>query len=428
MEDGITLSAKEVARLRVLVSVGAGEVGRATAALQLGIGVRQLKRLLRRYRENGPAGLQSRRRGLPSNRRLGDDVRGAVIELAKTRYVGFGPTLLAEKLAAEHGLDLAIESVRQILLSAGLWRARRRRRQIHPARERRPCFGELIQIDGSPHDWFEGRAERCTLLAFIDDATGRITAARFMPTETTAGYFMVLGDHLHRYGRPLSLYSDRHSIFVVNDREGRTFEGRTQFGRALETLDIEAICANSPQAKGRIERLFQTCQDRLVKEMRLLGIDSIVGANDYLPRFIAFFNERFSVTPRGCDDAHRPLVQSTRALALVLAEHQTRTLSKNLDCQYRGQQYLVQADDRRRRLAGQHITVCQRHDGEVVLLHGDEELPYRLGPHRPPAVVVVDDKTLNAQVDAVVARRSTRPPAPTHPWRRALKPQRAEVP
>lgn len=428
MEDGVTLSGQEVERLRVLVAVVAGELDRASAALKLGISRRQLKRLLRRYREQGPTGLRSRRRGRPSNRRLRDDVRRTVVELARSRYAGFGPTLLQEKLVAEHGLELAIESVRQLLLGAGLWRAKRRRREVHPTRERRPRFGELIQADGSPHDWFEGRADSCTLLGFIDDASSRITAARFMPAETTAGYFTLLDQHLRCFGRPLSLYTDRHSIFVLNDRQGRTLEGRTQLGRALESLDIEAICASSPQAKGRVERLFQTCQDRLVKEMRLLGIDSLEAANDYLPRFIAFFNERFAVAPRSAQDAHRPLLHSSRALDLLLAEQSTRILSKNLTCQYRGQLYQVQADRRRRRLGGHRITVCERSDGEVALLVGDEELPYQLGPRQSSRVAVVDDKTVNAAVDAAIGRRATpRPPSPQHPWKRAFKPQRVTV-
>lgn len=424
MEDGVRLSGKEVDRLRVLVAVGAGELSRTTAAQQVGVSVRQLKRLLRRYREEGPAGLCSRQRGRASNRRLGDEVRRQVIALATSHYVGFGPTLLQEKLAAVHDIELAVETVRTLLREAGLWRVKRRRRQVHPLRERRPRFGELIQIDGSLHDWFEGRAERCTLLAFIDDASGRMTAARFLPAETTAGYFAVLGEHLHRYGRPLSLYSDRHSIFVLNDRQGRELEGRTQLGRALKTLDIEAICAYSPQAKGRVERLFQTCQDRLVKEMRLLGIDSLAAANAYLPQFIAFFNDRFAVAPRSLQDAHRPLLQSPRALDLILAEHSQRTLSKNLTCQYRGHLYQVLADDRRRRLAGQHITVCERSDGEVVLLIDGAELTHTVGPRRRDIVVVVDDKTINAQLNAAVARRSPVAPSPTHPWKRAFKPQR----
>ena len=428
MKDGVTLSRKESERLRLLTAVKSGELSRLSAAERLGVCVRQLKRLLRRLRDEGPEGLVSRRRGRASNRRLRDETRAQVIELAGTRYRGFGPTLLHEKLVSEHGLTLSVESVRQVLVSAGQWKARRRRREVHPSRERRPRFGELIQIDGSPHDWFEGRAERCTLLAFIDDATGRITAARFMPTETTAGYFLLLGEHLRRYGRPHSLYSDRHSIFVLNEREGSTPEGRTQFGRALEQLEIEGICAYSPQAKGRVERLFRTCQDRLVKEMRLLEISSMEAANDFLPQFVAWFNTRFAVVPSSAGDAHRAVVESPRALQLILCERETRKLSKDLGCQHRGQHLLVQADHRRRRLAGQRITVCNLPDGEIVLLSGElEELPWRPGPRKSSPVKVEDDKTLNAQVDAVVARRPVTTPADTHPWKRAFKATRASA-
>jgi transposase len=422
MDGEVTLMAKELERLRVVIAVDAGEISRETAAMQLGISSRQLKRLLQRFRQDGPAGLRSRRRGQPSNRRLRTEVRQQALNRARTRYIGFGPTLLQEKLVVDDGLVLSVESVRQLLIEAGLWHARRRRREVHPPRERRPRFGELIQVDGSLHDWFEGRAARCTLLAFIDDATGLITAARFAPTETTAGYFIVLGDHLRTYGRPISLYSDRHSIFRVNDRKGQEIDGETQLERALKALEIEGICAHSPQAKGRIERLFQTCQDRLVKEMRLRGIDSMEAANDYLPHFIAFFNERFVVEPSSPDDAHRPVLQSARTLELILAEQTTRTLSKNLTFKYRRQLYQVQADQRRRRLAGQRIAVCACSDGEIVVLNEDQELPYSLGPRKSPAVPVVDDKTLNAQVDAAVIRRPniTRPSS-DHPWKRGLR-------
>lgn len=426
MEDGVTLSRKEVERLQAVIAVSAGTVSRGTAARQIGVSVRQLKRLLRRYRDQGAAGLRSRRRGRPSNRRLRDEIRAQVVALATGRYVGFGPTLLQEKLAADQGLTIAVETVRTVLLEAGLWRAKRRRREVHPLRERRPRLGELIQVDGSLHDWFEGRGKYCTLLAFIDDATSRITAARFVPAETTAGYFAVLGEHLRRYGRPLSLYSDRHSIFVLNDRLGQEIDGCTQLGRALETLDIEAICAYSPQAKGRIERLFQTCQDRLVKEMRLRDIASLEAANVYLPQFMAFFNERFAIAPRSPEDAHRPLLHSTRTLDLILAVQTERILSKNLSCQYRRRLYQVTADDRRRRLAGHRVTVCECNDGEVVLLADGEELPHTVGPRRRDSVVVADDKTLNAKVDAAVERRSaSRTPSPSHPWKRPFKPQSA---
>ena len=248
-----------------------------------------------------------------------------------------------------------------------------------------------------------------------------------MSAETTAGYFMVLDEHLRRYGRPHSLYSDRHSIFVLNEREGSTPEGRTQFGRAINQLGIEGICAHSPQAKGRVERLFRTCQDRLVKEMRLRGISSMAAANGYLSEFITFFNARFAVTPSSAEDAHRPLTESSRALALILAEQETRKLTKDLGCQYRGQHLLVEADHRRRRLAGQRITVCSLPDGEIVLLADEEELPWRLGPRKSSPVKVVDDKTLNAQIDAVVARRSSPTPADTHPWKRAFKSTRASA-
>ena len=413
---------QEVERLGVLVVVESGVLSRETAALQMGISNRQLKRLLRRLREEGPAGLLSRRLGQPSNRRLRAEVRAQVVELAPTRYRDFGPTLLQEKLLADTSLKLSIESVRKTLGEAGLWKAKRRRREIHPPRERRFRFWALIQLDGSPHDWFEGRAERCTLLAFIDDATSRMAAARFETAESTAGYFAVRNEHLLRDGRPISLYSDRHSIFLIHDRKGQKIDGLTQLGRALETMHIEGICAHSPQAKERIERLFQTCQDRLVKEMRLQGINSIAAACLYLSQFMAFFNERFAVAPHASEDAHRPVLKTLRELDLILTEQTMRTLSKNLTIQHRRKFYQVKADLRARRLAGRRITVCDCRDGEVVLLADNEALPYSVGPRKATAVAVVDETLLNRQVAAAVARSTTRPsPAPEHPWTKSYK-------
>jgi hypothetical protein len=365
--------------------------------------------------------LVSQRLGQPSNRRLKEPLREAIRALLVERYPDFGPTLAQEKLYELHQIEVSIETVRQLQVELGLWKPKRRKTaRAFQLRERRGRFGELIQIDGSPHDWFEGRGPRCTLIVFIDDATGRLLQLWFAPSETTAVYMFVLRRHLEGYGRPVALYSDRHSIFRINQVEPANGATTTQFGRALGGLEIEAIHARTPQAKGRVERANQTLQDRLVKELRLRGINDMESANAYLPAFMADFNQRFAVAPSSEEDAHRPLLHSPRELDLLLSEQEERTLSKNLIVQYRNIAYQIRHDGPGYRLRGAKVTVCALANGEVVLLREGRELPYttyRKGERPPP---VEDEKTLNERVDAALAKQSSKPskPAPEHPWRK----------
>ena len=227
------------------------------------------------------------------------------------------------------------------MVDAHIWQSKSvKKARIHQSRPRRACRGELVQIDGSPHLWFEDRGEYCTLIVFIDDATSELMGLHFSPTETTQAYMETLSTYLQQYGRPVSLYSDKHSIFRVNmpDNEGEL----TQFSRALKTLDIEAIHANTPQAKGRVERANQTLQDRLVKELRLQGISDIASANQYLPTFIQDYNQRFAVAPHSLEDAHRAVLHSPQEITQILSIHHLRTLSKNLTCQFNHIQYQIQ--------------------------------------------------------------------------------------
>ncbi|STI46588.1 putative integrase/transposase [Escherichia coli] len=265
IKETVTMSHKELHRLQII---------QEQAAARIGISIRQVKRLVQRYRNEGPSGLVSHRRGKRPNNSFSTEFRATVISLLKGRYADFGPTFACEKLREIHGLSLSVETLRKWMIEEGLWRERRRKiARIYQRRMRRPSYGELIQIDGSPHDWFENRGPRCTLIVFIDDATSALMALRFVPAETTRAYMETLRGYLNDHGVPLALYSDRHSIFRVNnpEREGEL----TQFTRAIKTLGIEPIHANSPQAKGRVERANQTLQDRLVKEMRLQNISDI---------------------------------------------------------------------------------------------------------------------------------------------------------
>jgi transposase len=250
-EGVLQLSAQELDRVVVMEALGVRRIKQAEAARQLGVSVRQVKRLLRSYRRAGPQGLMSQRRGRPSNHRLPPALKAEVLGLVRARYTDFGPTLAQEKLTERHGLTVSVETLRSWMIEAGLWQAKLRRRvKAFHLRARRPCFGELVQIDGSPHDWLEGRAAPCTLIVFVDDATSRLLYLRLVSAETTVAYLEALREYLERYGRPVSFYSDRHSIFRVN---AAVAEGElTQFGRALATLDIEAIHAHTPQAKAYV--------------------------------------------------------------------------------------------------------------------------------------------------------------------------------
>jgi transposase len=423
-EETIEMTKKALHRLRAVEAVAEGRLKQGPAAEQLGVTTRQVKRLVAAYRRDGAAGLVSRRVGQPSNRRLKEPVREAIGALLVERYADFGPTLACEKLREVHGMAVSVETVRGLQIELALWKPKRRKAaRAFQLRARRGRFGELIQIDGSPHDWFEGRRGRCTLIVFIDDATGRLVQLRFFPAETTAAYMLLLRAHLERHGRPAALYSDRHSIFRLTCEEAANGHTLTQFGRALAGLEIEAIQAHSPQAKGRVERANQTLQDRLVKELRLRGIDAMEAANAFLPEFIDDYNRRFSVAPRVAEDAHRALAHRPRELDLLLSEQHERVLSKNLTLQFRNVLYQVRHDGPGYRLRGATVTVCTLASGEIALLYEGRERPYttyRKGEHPPPPA---DDKTLNARVDAALAKQqSTAKPRADHPWRRKAIP------
>ncbi len=255
------MSQQEAKRAQIMEQLTAGHIDQRVAAKRMDVTVRQTRRILKRYRALGVVGLISKQRGQPSNRRLPEVTATLAMHLVGQHYRDFGPTLACEKLSERHGLNLCVESTRQLMMAEGYWQPRKGAKVcVHPMRERRARLGELMQIDGSPHDWFEGRSERCTLLVFIDDATGNLMQLRFTPTETTLGYMRVLHDHIAAHGVPVALYSDKHSIFRVNAKDADP-EAETQFSRAARELGIECIHANSPQAKGRVERANQTLQD-----------------------------------------------------------------------------------------------------------------------------------------------------------------------
>lgn len=422
MKEGIvTMSKKELTRLEVVQRVADGQMRQRDAAQLLSVSVRQVKRLMRAFREAGAAGLVSKRRGLPSNHRFDATFKAQALDRLRTCYPDFGPTLAAEYLRGD-GLPLSRETLRQWMIEDGLWRVSKQRGKPHPPRPRRPRLGELVQIDGSPHDWFEGRGPRCTLIAFIDDATSRVMAACFTPAETTQAYLDGLHAYVLAYGCPAALYSDRHGIFTKHDPEDAE---PTQFQRATASLGIATIQALTPQAKGRVERLFQTLQDRLVKAMRLAGINDIATANAFLPNYLPMHNERFGVAPADGQDAHVPCPVNEVALARVCAIQHRRKLSKDLVVSFNRQRHIVQTEGAPRyALRGQSVTVIEYPDHRIELLHNTEILPFKVFDEAQPINVAVDDKTLNPRVDEVLEQwRQTPPrkPPTNHPWRSSYK-------
>lgn len=427
--EHITMSRKEVDRLGVIQAVAQRLLKQGEAASQLGLTVRQVKRLLRRYRDNGAKGLVSGHCGRSPGNAITVAEQRRVMKIVRECYPDFGPTLACEKLLERHGHKLSRETLRQWMISEGLWEPKRRRQaRIHQRRPRRARQGELVQIDGSPHDWFEGRGPYCTLIVFIDDATGRLLALRFAAAETTQAYMEVLAQYLVQHGRPVAFYSDKHSVFRISNCER---EELTQFSRALRTLDIEPIHANSPQAKGRVERANQTLQDRLVKELRLHGIDDMVAANAYLPAFMEIYNARFAIAPQNPLDAHRPVLHSPQELALILCLQHTRLLSKNLTFQFCNREYQLQGYGKGHRLRRAAITICEAWDGNVTLLHEGQILQYRVLEEGEPPIPLDDEKSIQHTIDQALSKQAARPNLKrpvNHPWKRkpAVTPAKSE--
>jgi hypothetical protein len=376
----ITMSMRELGRIKIIQSVIDGLLLPCRAAEQLELSVRQVERLCLRYRHEGPAGLISRKRGHPSNHQLAPGVAARALALVAKRYPDFGPTFACEKLREAHGFDLSVATVRRLMTAAGFWIPRKLRPpKVHQPRNRRSCLGELVQIDGSDHRWFEERGPSCTLLVFIDDATSRLMTLHFTQTESTFSYFEAMGHYLAAHGKPVALYSDKFSVFRVNanNYEEKTFgKGITQFGRACFELNIDTWCANSSQAKGRVERANLTLQDRLVKELRLREIDSKEAANAYAPSFIADYNARFAKPPRSAHDAHRA-VRSDEILRSILTVRVLRKVTNTLTVQYDRVMYLLDPTPVNQLLVHQYVDVFEFPDGGIEIRSNGVALAYR---------------------------------------------------
>ena len=371
--DRITMSQKERDVLKIMHAVLRGERTQAEAARLLDKSTRQVRRILRRLQAGGDAALVHRLRGKPSNHQPDAKLRQAVLAAYRQHYADFGPTFASEKLA-EQGLHVGAQTLRRWLIAEGLWQRQRRRETHRSRRPRRACFGELVQMDASSHDWLEGRGEEVVLISMIDDATNR-TLARFYPEGTVETHMDLLGRWLRRYGRPLALYTDRHSIFEPQDKGRALPDAVTQFGRALRELGIELICARSPQAKGRIERSFGTAQDRWVKELRLAGVDSVAGANEVLTRLLPGHDRRFGKAAREASDAHRPLGPA-HDLAAILSLQEERVVSNDYTIRFRNRFYQLLPPVHPGQRGGR-VVMEQRLDGSLAIRFRDRYLSYR---------------------------------------------------
>jgi hypothetical protein len=408
----LSMSKQEFNRLDVLLRVQSGRLRVVDACALMGLHRRQVFRLLRGLKHDGPTSLLSKRRDKAGNHRLPTEVRTLALSIVRERYADFGPTFAAEKLADVHGCKLSRETLRGWMIADGLWVDRRHRlASPHQPRRRRDCLGELVQIDGSEHAWFEARGDTCTLLAFVDDATSRLMQLRFVASESTFDYFRTTRGYLEAHGKPVAFYSDKHNVFRVNAKDAVSGDGITQFGRALLELNIDIICANSPQAKGRIERAFGTLQDRMVKELRLARISTIAAANAWLPGFIEAYNARFGREPANAKNLHRPLTEADD-LDEILAWRETRTVTKNLTLPYDRMMLLLEPTPFARGLARKKVEVVNYPDGRFAVQFEGTSLPFRVFDKIQTVAqgAIVENKRLGAALALVKAQQATYPP------------------
>lgn len=409
-EDMVMVRQGELKRLYVIQKVLERVVKQVEAAEILSLSGRQIRRIVKRIRKEGDRGIVHQSRGRPSNRRTPDKVKNKVIRLYRAQYKGFGPTLASEKLLERDRIEISDETLRKWLLEAGDWKKMRKARGHRNWRERKSHPGEMLQMDGSHHDWFEGRGPRCVLMGYIDDATGKVFA-RFYDYEGTVPAMDGFKRYIKKSGLPMKVYLDKHTTYKSTAKpsiqdELDQVEPLSQFERALKELGVEVIHAHSPQAKGRIERLFGTLQDRLVKEMRLRGIRTLEEANRFLEDYLPLYNRRFSVCPKEGDNFHRPLAKGLN-LDTILCIKTERTLRNDFTVAHNKNLYQIEDT-----IKASKVMVQERVDGSMIMTYKDRSLRFKEITDRP-----VREKT------QVVLMRTSKPriPSADHPWRRSFK-------
>lgn len=414
----VTMSSREVDRVTVMTNLKNKAINGTEASEQLHLSTRQVRRLKQRFDKLGAVGLIHRLRGKTSNRKLEKSAIDTILTLLRKEYAGFGPTLAAEKLRERNTITVSDETLRTLMIKNNLWKAksRRKNKQHRSWRPRRDHYGSMEQYDGCYHRWFEDRAEECCLLLAVDDATGQITKARFGHHEGVLPTFDFWKAYIEEKGKPAAIYLDKFSAYKINHKAAEdNKELITQFQRACQDLGIELITAHSPEAKGRVERMFKTLQDRLVKEMRLENISDMETANKFLEeKFISVFNEKFAVVPAKRADLHRPLTAlDKKQLSDIFSIHSTRVVMNDFTVQFQNRYFQLEQQ--------QPVTVCRKDkvlveehlDGSVKLKLRKKELRYAVLPKRP-------EKEFKLKIPALATSRPTYRPPADHPWRKPL--------
>lgn len=417
------MSAKETNQISVFEKLKDREIKQKEAGKMLNLSTRQIRNKLKEFRRLGAAALIHGSRGRPSNNQLDPVTRENAVCLIENKYPDFGPTLAAEKLQENHNLAINRETLRKIMIFAGLWQANKRKPTHRQWRERKECFGELIQLDGSDHDWFEGRAPNCTLLAFIDDATSRIMHLEFAD-ETTLEVMRATKKYVQKHGLPHEFYVDRGKVFKVN--LGNEEEDKiTQYRRAIEELDSKLAYARSPQAKGRIERLFGTLQDRLVKELRLRGVSTIEKANEFVEKeYLPRHNEKYSIEPKSNTDLHKEA--KGYDLDEILCLKETRILTADFTLRHNNRWYQLERKQKTLIFPRNEITVKTRLDGRISLSIRETNLFFH-GIDKPIKTEMTQLVKQTVERKPCLAGRQAWKPPVDHPWRTKNRFEKAEV-
>lgn len=410
----IQMRARELRRLKIIHEAMDKKMTQEKAGEVEGLSERQIRRIIQRVRKEGDEGIVHKSRGRESNRKIAKEIKAKAIGLYRGQYGDFGPTLASEKMLERNQLAVHDETLRLWLIESGDWKKGRRQRKHHQWRERKECLGEMVQMDGSRHDWLEGRGPELTLMGYIDDATNRVHA-RFCEYEGTLPAMDSFQRYIQKYGIPQSVYADKHSTYqsqdelTIEEQLAGQEETKTQFSRALEELGVILIAAHSPQAKGRVERLFRTFQDRLIKEMRLRRIKSLEEANEFLEKYLPRYNRRFTVEPAKAVNLHRKVPKGIH-LKRILCIKGERVLRLDNTIHHEGKLYLI--DDLWKQGKPKKVIVEERLDGKLYLMDRDRTLRYRLIQEHPKAMKMVQRDLLKPSKIYI--------PGVDHPWRKQI--------
>lgn len=414
-EELISMTSKELTRLEIIQKVKDKRLKQHQAVEYLNLSLVQVKRLCKQYKKEGAKGLISKKRGSKGNHRLPEELKQKALDIIWAKYPDFGPTLAQEKLLELDQLKLSVGTIRNLMIQNGIWEVTKvKKKAVHQMRERRSKYGELIQIDGSPHDWFENRGPKCTLIVFVDDATSKLIYLKFENTETTWAYLDGVRSTISKEGIPQAYYSDRHGIFKVNQPKALSGDGMTQFGRIIKAIGIKSICATTPQAKGRVERVNRVLQDRLVKELRLNAISTIEEANAFLPSFMEKYNQRFAKESKSQLNAHKKLPKNWD-LSRIFRLRETRYLSKNLTFQYNNKLYQIKTDRPTYAMRKARVDVFENKEGNIIIEYKNQKLLYTIYEERPYQGEAVSSKELNYKLDNLLKKKYK--PSKGHPWR-----------